>query len=197
MQLPPVTEPQRYRGLYVYDFGDWTALGYTAEEVTMLLESEVGQGGHVYKIVRATPDGGMELRGVPAERFQTESGMLFNRGRLSDASEDFEALRQLGEKTAPPGRAFLHLADRGAIEGVARYVTALIYPAEYEDEMAQWLLKAEYAGGDTVEGGPSHVSDYYAEDKTILRREQLWSAVANPNRTLEQLLGSVRQAVQR
>ena len=197
MNLPALDEPQRYRGLYVYDGGAWTAVGYTAEEIAVLLESEEYRGGKVYKIVRAAPDGQMELKGVALTRFQLESGMLFGRSGLESARADFETLRDLGAQRGAPCRAFIHLADRGEVPDVARYVTALIYPAEYEDEIARWLLDANYAGGDLAEGGPSHVSNYYADQSTILQRAQLWSQPAIPSRSPEEVFQTVRRAVQR
>lgn len=197
MKIPPLDQPQRYRGLYVFDFGTWTAVGYTAEEIAILLESEQYRGGKVYKIVRAGPDGSLELRGVAPTRFLVESGMFFNRTELSAARDDFSQLQELAKRTALPCRAYVHLADRGVHEGVSRYVTAVIYPAEYEDEMSRWLLDTAYAGGDTVEGGPSHVSNYYQEPNEILARVQLHAAGAIPARSPGEVLGSVRQAVQR
>ena len=197
MNVPTVVQPERYRGLYAYDFGEWTSLGYTAEEIAVLLEGEATRNGKVYKIVRATPQGGMELRGVSAERFQQESGMFFSRGNLNAARADFSELRRLAQADGAPCRTFLHLADRDDREGVGRYVTALIYPAEYEDEVARWLLATGFEGGDLVEGGISHVSNYHAEDKTILERQQLWSQSAIPSRSAEEVLSSVRRAVQR
>jgi hypothetical protein len=197
MKLPTLDQPHRYRGLYVFNFGEWTAVGYTAEEVAVLLESDEYRAGKVYKIVRATPDGQMELRGVAAERFQLESGLFFNRADLDAARADFAELVRLGQAQGAPCRAFVHLADRGEREGVARYVTALIYPAEYEDEMAQWLERAGYCGGDIAEGGSSHVANYYAAEKVVLQRQQLWSHPAIQSRSADQVLGSVRQAVQR
>lgn len=196
MKLPELSQPQRYRGLYVYDFGGWTAVGYTAEEVAVLLESERYRGGTVYKIVRAAPDGQMELRGVAPERFQLESGLFFNRGERTAAEADFETLCRLARHAPPPCRAKVQLADRGQ-PGPARFVTALIYPAEYEDEVGHWLLDAGYAGGDLAEGGISHVTDWYHEEHEILRRAQLWSAATNPSRSADEVLSSVRQAVQR
>jgi len=197
MKLPTIDEPTRYRGLYVVDFGDWTALGYTADEVAVLLESQAYQSGKVYKIVRAMPDGQMELRGVSAERFQFESGMLFNRASLEAAREDFAGLSQLGQSQGAPCRAFIHLADRGEAAQPARFVTALVYPAEYEDEMSNWLLEAGFEGGDMAEGGTSHVTNYYHEAETVLDKQQLWSQPAIPSRSPEDVLSSVRQAVQR
>ncbi len=197
MNLPTVEQSEQYSGLYVFDFGDWVALGYTAEEIAVLLESEQYRSGHVYKIVRATPAGQMELRGVAPERFQFESGMFFNRDSLEAARADFDQLKRAAQRRGTPGRTFLHLADRGRHEGVPRYLTALIYPAEYEDEMARWLSAADYAGGDTVEGGISHVTNYYDQQNLILDRQQLWSRPAIPSRCPDEVLGSVRQAVQR
>ena len=39
MKLPELSSPARYQGLYVFDFGEWTAVGYTAEEIAALLET--------------------------------------------------------------------------------------------------------------------------------------------------------------
>lgn len=197
MDLPTIKEPQRYCGLYVYDFGQWTAVGYTADEIAVLLESETYGGGQVYKIQRATPDGRMELRGIARERFQVESGTFFYRAELTGAQADFEQLRSAAGNVPPPGRAMLHLTDRGPAAGGARFATVLIYPAEYEDELGRWLLAIEFQGGDLVEGGSSHVADYYAEQNTILQRQQLWSATTRASRSAEEVLASVRRAIQR
>ncbi|MGD8451049.1 MAG: hypothetical protein PVJ57_04465 [Phycisphaerae bacterium] len=197
MKLPPIDNPERLRGLYVYDFGEWAAVGYTAEEIAVLLESEAYRGGHVYEIHRASPDGGLELRGVAPERFQAESGMFFYRRDLPTARADFAALRTAAERTPPPCRAVVQLADRRPASETAAFVIALIYPAEYESAMGRWLLAVDYAGGELVEGGPSHVSDYYAEPKQVVEREQLWGSGTVTSRTPEQVLASVRVAVQR
>ena len=197
MKLPAVDQPDRLRGLYVFDFGEWSAVGYTAEEIAILLEDTAYRMGKVYKIVRSAPDGRMELRGVPRERFEFESGMFFNRDDLAAARADFAALLQISAQHGAPCRAYLHLADRGVHEGVARYVTALIYPAEYEDDMAAWLLATRFMGGSLVEGGISHVGNYHAEEKTILDRQPLSSKPAVPSRSADEVLGSVRRAVQR
>ena len=197
MILPRVKDPQRLRGLYVYDFGDWTAVGYTAEEIAILLEDENHGGGKVYKIHRASPDGRMELRGVSPARFGLESGMFFYRGELEAARADYEALRAAAGQTPPPCRAFLHLADRAADAGPQRFLTVLIVPSEYEDVLGNWLTAIAFYGGELAEGGISHVTNYYNEQKTVLDRQQLWSQPAIPSRSPEQVLANVRQAVQR
>lgn len=197
MHLPPVDDAARYRGLYVCDFGEFSAVGYTAEELATLLESEAYRDARVYKIVRSTPQGGFELRGVPVERFQLESGLIFSRQCESDARRDFDALRTLGAGGAAPCRAFVRLVDRGAAAEFDRFVTALIYPAEHDDEISRWLLDAQFDGGDTVEGGVSRVTDFYHEPHTVLDRAQLWSQTATPSRSREELEATIRRAVQR
>jgi hypothetical protein len=197
MILPRVNDGQRLQGLYVYDFGEWTAVGYTAAEIAILLEDANYRGGRVYKIHRATPDGQMELKGVSPERFQLESGMFFYRSELAQAKTDYVGLRAAADETSPPCRAALQLADRSPAAGDQRFVTGLIYPAEYEDEISAWLTQVEFYGGDLAEGGISHVTNYYHEQKTVLERQQLWSQPAIPSRSPEEVLASVRQAVQR
>jgi hypothetical protein len=197
MKLPEVAEPGRYTGLYVFDFGDWTAVGYTAEEIAVLVESEQYRDGKVYRIVRARPDGQLELRGVERSRFELESGMLFYRETEGPAREDFAALMELAELDPPPSRAFVHLVDRGPGTDSGRFAVALIYPAEFEDALGQWLLQAGYAGGDTVEGGPSVASNFYESAHTTLERQQLWSRTSGESRPAEEVLRQVKVAVQR
>ena len=197
MKLPHLQPPDRYRGLYVYDFGEWTAVGYTADEIAILLESEATSGGTVYKIYRVWPDGRMELRGIAPERFRIESGMFFYRGEPDAAEADCASLLAAANHTPPPCRAYVQVAERTAALPAAHFVTALIFPGEYEEEIGQWLLRVDYHGGDLAEGGPSHVSNYYAEAKQILRQEQLWSRWAIPSRPADEVLASVHRAVQR
>lgn len=197
VKLPQVDEPQRYQGLYVYDFGEWAAIGYTAKEVATLLESERYRDGKVYRIHRAQPDGTMELSGVSAERFEFESGMFFSRRDRAAAERDFDALCAAAESEKPPCRAHAHLADQSRASPASPYVVGLVYPAEYEDDIAAWLLACGYQGGDTVEGGISHVTNFRESDCSILRRHQLWPESTTPSRTREEVLATVRRAVQR
>ncbi|MCA9242920.1 MAG: hypothetical protein KDA32_03105 [Phycisphaerales bacterium] len=196
MKLPAVDEPGRYQGLYLFDFGEWTSLGYTADEIAVLLEDPEYADGRVYKVHNATPDGRFELRGVSRERFNVESGMLFFRAERAAAEADYEALEALAAESGPPARAFVHLADRGEAAGPSRYAVALVYPAELDDEFGRWLLDADYGGGDFVEGGPSVVANYYAERPTVMRRAQLWSRFGEP-RSADEIRETVRRAAQR
>ena len=149
MKLPKLEQPDRYEGLYVFDFGDHAGVGFTAEEVAELLDSERYGQGKVYKIHRAYPDGRLELRGVPAERFQLEAGMLFHAKDEATARGDFKRLVALAVRALPPCRAKVHLA-RYAED---RYAVALIYPAEHDEEISSWLLEGGYRTSGPAEGG--------------------------------------------
>jgi len=77
MKLPKLQKADRYVGLYVLDFGEHTAVGFTAQEAAELLESEKYKNCKVYKIHKAYPDGRVELKGVNSGIFQLEMGMFF------------------------------------------------------------------------------------------------------------------------
>lgn len=193
MKLPKLERPDRYEGLYVLDFGDHTGVGFTAEEVAELLESERYGHGKVYRIHRAYPDGRLELKGVPAERFQLEAGMFFYANDEATATDDFKRLVALAVRTTPPCRAKVHLAKYAD----DRYAVALIYPAEHDDDVSSWLLEGGYRTSGPAEGGVGAVEGYYRENPEILDRHQLFGANDDRNRTGEELLGAVAMAVQR
>ncbi len=167
--------PNLGRGRFIYELGGIKRYDCSAEDIAIWLEDPQQRGGTIYRVHRAYPDGRMEIKGVSADRWQLESGLFFYRGNLPGARADFSALSQAGE-LAPPCRCFVHLADRLSADSVSRYVTALVFPSEFEDDIADWLLERNFAGGDFVEGGISHVTNYYADPKTVLDRAQLWRA---------------------
>ncbi len=195
MKLPQLDDATRYTGLYVVDFGEQVAVGYTAAEVEVLMDHERYRGCRVYRIYQAYPDGRMELRGVDATRFQVEEGMLFYRGEAAAARADYGALLRWAKECAPPCRCQVQLAQ---LEGAEYpFVTALIFPAEYSDDISRWLLDAEYAGGTFVEGGASVVTGYQGARPVILAREQMWGTADGTSRPTEEVLASVGRAVQR
>jgi len=193
MKLPELQKPDRYTGLYVVDFGDHAGVGFTGEEVAELLESERYAHAKVYKIHRAYPDGKLELKGIPAERFQLEAGMFFYSGDTEIARCNFKELVALAVRLTPPCRAKVHLARYAD----GRFVTALIYPAEYDDEVSRWLLQGDYRTAGAAEGGVYAVQRYYERKPRILERQQLFGRSDHASRTGEELLASVKLAVQR
>lgn len=193
MKLPELQKTEKYVGLYIFDFGDHVGVGFTAEEVAELLESEKYRDGKVYRIHRAYPDGQLEIKGVPAQTFELEAGMFFYSGDLETSQRDFKELVNLAVRTAPPCRAKVHL---GKCDG-EKYVVALIYPAEYNDSISSWLLDGEYKTSGAAEGGIEAVQSYYDQDVEILDRHQLFGTSEWISRTGEELLVSLKRAVQR
>ncbi|MHC4645548.1 MAG: hypothetical protein ACYTBJ_08595 [Planctomycetota bacterium] len=193
MKLPELEKPDKYVGLYVFDFGDHAGVGFTGQEVAELLESEKYKDGKVYKIHKAYPDGRLELKGVPAQTFQLEGGMFFYSADLDTAQRDFKQLVNLAVRTAPPCRAKVHLASYSD----DKFVTAAIYPAEYDDQVSRWLSDGQYKTGGVAEGGTGAVQRYYDHRPQILERHQLFGQSAVESRTGEQLLACLKMAVQR
>jgi hypothetical protein len=193
MKLPKLENPERYQGLYVFDFGDHAGVGFTAEEVAELLDSERFKDGKVYKIQRAFPDGRMELRAVPTTRFQLEAGMFFYAPDEATARRDFQRLVNLAVRSAPPCRAKVELV-RYAEE---KFAVALVYPAERDEEVSAWLLEGDYRTVGPAEGGIGAVERYYRDEPQILETQQLFGAGETVSRTGQELLESVALAVQR
>jgi len=193
MKLPDLKKPTKYVGLYIVDFGDYTSVGFTAQEVAEILESEKYKDAKVYKIHRAYPDGKLELKGVPAEIFQLEMGMLFYSETIETATQNFKALVNLAVSSAPPCRAKVHVAKYSD----DKLVVVLIYPAEYNDDISSWLLDGNYKTASTAEGGIEAVNRYYNDKPEILDRHQLFSQSEQTHRTGQQLLANLKSAVQR
>ncbi|MHC4912151.1 MAG: hypothetical protein ACYTE5_03995 [Planctomycetota bacterium] len=193
MELPKLQKPEKYAGLYVFDFGENTGVGFTAEEVAELLESEKYKDGKVYKIHKAYPDGRLELKGIRSEIFQLEAGMFFYSSNCQTAERDFKGLVDLAVRTAPPCRAKVHLAKYSS----DKFVAALIYPAEYDDEISSWLLDGRYKTAGAAEGGIEAVQRYYDHKPQILDRHQLFGQITIESRTGEELLAGSKLAVQR
>lgn len=193
MRLPELQKPEKYVGLYIFDFGDHVGVGFTAEEVAELLESEKYKDGKVYRIHRAHPDGRLELKGVLAQTFQLEAGMFFYSNDLETARRDFKELVSLAVRTAPPCRAKVHLAKYSD----DRFVVAFVYPAEYDDQVSSWLLDGAYRTGGAAEGGIEAVQRYYDHEAQILDRHQLFGKSDSISRTGQELSASLKLAVQR
>jgi len=193
MKLPKLEKPEKYVGLYIFDFGNHTGIGFTAQEVAELLESEKYKDCKVYKIHKAYPDSKLELKGIRAEIFQLEAGMFFYSTDLDTARRDFKTLVDWAVKTAPPCRAKVHMAKYSD----DKCVVALIYPAEYDDEVSSWLLEGRYKTTGAAEGGIEAVQRYYDHNPKILERHQLFGESDIISRTGQELLASVKIAVQR
>jgi hypothetical protein len=177
----------------VVDFGDHAGVGFTAEEAAELLESERYKDCKAYKVHRAYPDGRLELKGVRKEVFQLEAGMLFYSADSDTARDDYKRLVKLGIENDLPCRAKIHLAKYND----ERFAVVIVYPAEYDDEISAWLLEHDYKTAGVAAGGINAVSQYYADKPEILEKHQLWGKSSIESRTGEELLASIKIAVQR
>jgi len=193
MKLPKLEKPDGYVGLYVVDFGDHTGVGFTAEEVAELFESERYKHCKAYKIHKAYPDGRLELKGVRREIFQLEAGICFHSDNIGIARDDYKRLVKLGVETDIPCKAKIHLAKYND----DKFAAALIYPAEYDDEVSGWLLEHNYKTTGAAEGGTAAVTRYYDAKPEILERHQLWGKSTVESRTGEELLAATKVAIQR
>ena len=193
MNIPQLTNAEKYVGLYVVDFGETASTGFTADEVAELLDSEKFAHIKVYKIHNAYPDGRVELKGVSNDTFQLEMGMFFYSANEDEAKKNYDRLISIAVTDAPPSRAKVHLSKYDDNS----FVTALIFPAEFNDEFSRWLIDADYKTNGEVIGGISAVSDYYARNPEVLQRHQLLDNSKWQSRTGDQLLVSTKIAVQR
>ncbi len=194
LKLPKLEDPQRYAGLYIFDFGDQVALGYTAAEIAILLDHDKFKGGKVYKIYRAYPDGRLEIKGVAGQKFLQESDMVFWFDTLASAGQAFEQLRQSADQITPPCRSKVQLST--CTGPPLRHCIAVIYPAEFEEEMGRWMLDIDFQAGFAVEAGPSVVSRYY-DISQVRDSFQLWGTADQTSRSKQQVLETVHLAVQR
>lgn len=192
MKLPELENPKEYIGLYVVDFGDHCSTGFTAAEVAELIESESFKDVKIYKIHNAYPDGKMELKGISTDIFQLEAGMFFYSTGLDRSQRDFAKLAKIAENTPPPARAKLHMAQ---YEG--SFITALIYPAEYDEEFSKWLLDTDYRTKEEVHGGIEIVNRYYNAKSHMLQKKNLAPAAAIESKRGDQLIEATKLALQR
>jgi hypothetical protein len=192
MKLPGVQDAKKYMGLFVVDFGDHCGVGFVAEEVAELLESKEFADVQVYKIHRANPDGTMELKGINKETFQLEAGMFFHANDEQTARADFERLTAWADENLPPARCKVHLANNGD-----SFVTALIYPAEFDDAFSSWLLDGNYRTAGQIEGGTGAAQRYYDAGPNILERKQLWAVSSFETLQGEALMEATNRAIVR
>jgi hypothetical protein len=193
MKIPQINNPDKYVDLYVVDFGDHSGTGFTADEVAELLESEKFKDVKVYRIYKAYPDGKVELKGVPSGTFQLEVGMFFYEFDETIARSDYKKLISSAVKTAPPAKAKVYLAKYSD----DKFVTAIVFPAEYNDQISRWLLDIDYKTAGAAEGGIEAVKRYYTDEPEILERHQLFSQEQIESLTGAELLAATKTALVR
>ncbi len=197
MKLPTLEHPDRYTDLYVVDFGDTCAVGYTAEEAAMLLES--GKYAHVklYRIHAARPDGTMELKGVANERFKLETGLFFYSRDLEAARREYDEIYSLADGHLPC-RAQLLLGTllEKAPNSPQTAVCGLAYPAEHDEDISRWMLDNEVKAGEYADGGVGRLESI-RRDARIIDSTQLAAVKSRQARTRQEVFDSIGQPIQR
>ncbi len=193
MKLPQLNNSDKYVGLYVIDFGGHSATGYTGIEVAALLESEKYADVKVFKITGAAPDGSLELQGITNDRFRLESGMFFHCLTEESAKADFDKLASFGSEQNPPCNVKLQLTR----DSEGQDIIAMVYPAEYENEIGCWMIASGYRGNGPVDAGISQVERFYASDFSALESVQLKPASAIPARSFDELVKTTTCEIQR
>jgi hypothetical protein len=193
MNIPNIHNALPYIGLYVVDFGDHSCTGFTAEEVAELVDSEKYANIKIYKIHNAYPDGRMELVGVRNDLFGLETGLFFYAADSATAQSDYKRLVDLAVRLTPPARAKVQRARYAD----GQFVTALIYPAEYDDQFSRWLSEGNYRTAGTAEGGIEACQRYLTQAPEVLSRHQLWGGSALESLTGQKLLEATNRAIVR
>lgn len=194
-RLPPVPNPHAFVGLYVYDFKTHVSVGYTALEIRYLRESKAYQGGTAYEIYRATPEGGFELRGALDERLAAREAMCFLRADADAARYDYDKLRRAADQDPLPCLAELRLTMVGAFD--PSHLTALLYPAAASHALGGWLNRCGFDGGDRVVCGIDVHAELVASDTPRIESCALPTLIDYHDRSLEEVLQTVNEPLQR
>jgi hypothetical protein len=195
MKLPAVPNPQKYAGLYIYDFGTHTAIGYTAAEIRILRESAAFRNGTAYEIYRVSAGGAFELRGATDSRLTAREAVCFLRRHEAGARKDFDALRRTAEASPVPCAVQMQLATVKDFE--PPHVTALLYAVAASAALSGWLEGCGLHAGDQVIGGTDVHHTFLAAEARRIDTCQLTALLDYEDRPADEVLQTTDQAVQR
>ncbi|NLE29959.1 MAG: hypothetical protein GX629_09855 [Phycisphaerae bacterium] len=194
-KLPALSDPVRYAGLYIFDFGTRVAVGYTAQEIRYLLDDPKYAGGSVYKIYRAHSDGTLEIRRIEPAGLSSLTGMVFHFADRADAIAGAEHLKKLSLEISPPERFELFVMELTGEDWP--FVMVMRYNQECEDELAAWMIKIDYTLGSRVEGGRLPVAQVLKKGTEVLREHIGAEDTFRRSRSRTEVLESVDLSVQR
>jgi hypothetical protein len=149
----------------------------------------------VYRIHNASPDGTMELKGVPRERFLLETGLFFYSRDLSTTRREYADLQKLAGRIPLPCRARLFLGKLAGASPLG-FVVGLAYPAEYDEDVSRWMLDNDVTAGEVADGGVGRL-ETVQRDSQIIESTQLQASAARQARSRQEVLASVGEPVQR
>lgn len=195
MKLPPLRHPERYAGLYLLDLGDRVCVGYTADEVAVLLASDRCRSAAAYLIHRVDERGNVELAGVSANHLVRRDILIFAFDSPDAAQAEFSRLRRLATDTPAPCPCSMELADFDEVE--PPHVICLTYMQAAAAVLAAWLNRIGFHAGDRVFGGPRLLSQYQAASPSPIAQCLLATAIDHESRGLDELLAALEQPIQR
>jgi hypothetical protein len=194
-KLPALTDPVKYTGLYIFDFGDHAAVGYTAEEIKILLAEEKYAGGEVYRIYRAHADGTLDLCSVNPQSWSQTTGIVFRFDDKIAALQAMDELASLVAEASPPGEVEAVVVQKED-EDTFSYALVLRYNADLDDAVASWLIKIDYQAGENVEAGQSAMMKIL-DGGVELCRQRFDAGDFRRSRLREEVLTSVDRPIQR
>jgi hypothetical protein len=195
MKLPPLHEPNRYVGLYVYDFGDHASVGYTAEEIEILLTSDAHRGGKAYRIYRIDDRGQVELQGVSAGQLCGEDILVFACRDKNRAADEFSALSKLAGRQPPPCSARLELVDLPDLD--PPHAVCLRFPRYAAEQISRWLTNAKFGGGDVVLGGQETLTAYREAGPAPIAAYVVQGDKSHQPRTRDEVFAAIHETLQR
>ena len=189
MKIPPLQQPERYAGSYLLDLGDRVCVGYTADEVAVLLETEECRSATAYLIHRVDERGNVELVGVSTKDVVRRDILIFAFDSPDAARTAFSCLRRLAAKTPAPCPCSMELTDFDGVE--PSHVISLTFPQAASGQLSAWLERNEFDAGDRVFGGPQTLSQYQAAAPTPIAQCLLATTFDHKSRSREELLASL------
>ncbi|MCG3138213.1 MAG: hypothetical protein HJJLKODD_02074 [Phycisphaerae bacterium] len=195
MKIPHLPQPQDYIGLYIYYWRDLARVGYTAEEIALLLSSPQVSGGQAFEIHHATAAGEFALRGVTHIDVQQREGLRFWQTSMAAAQIEYRHLVELALKVAPPTVVWW---QRWQVSGEDFPVAnILLYTAVHSAVISRWLDAIAFRGGVQVEGGQRVVEWVTRQTEPPAEQIAIAPHARYHSRPLSKLLETLPQPLQR
>lgn len=195
MKLPPLRHPERYAGLYLLDLGDRVCVGYTAEEVAVLLSTSQCRSADAYLIHRVDERGNVELAGMSADDIVRRDMLIFAFDAPQPARQAFSQLRQLAAESPAPCACAVELCDFDDFQ--PPHVLSLTFMQSASGRLSAWLEQVEFNPADRVFGGPRILAQYQAAAPQPIAQCLLTTTVDYASRDVDELLAALDQPLQR
>lgn len=195
LTLPPIRDPERYEGLFAYDFGTHVSVGFTAGEILILRQSPEYCGGTALQIYRVNDRGGMELRGIQDSMLLGRDCICFLQSSEMKAREDYDRMVRAARERPLSSTVEARLV-RSYVFSLPN-LTALLFPAWAVDRVGAWLSLLDWSPGDRVISGTEALASMDPGKGLTIDTCSLAARDIVQDRDAEQVLASVSQAFQR